>query len=71
MEKLDLNDIQPQLIDGHYTDQTVLASTSVKKWRILLEQSFTAHMPLLMATSTFALETRLNLALVVLPTPSQ
>jgi len=26
---------------------------AVKKWRILLEQSFTAHLPLLMATSAF------------------
>ena len=31
-----------------------LVSTSVKNWRILLEQSCTAHMPLLMATNTSA-----------------
>jgi len=30
----------------------------VKNWRILLEQSFTAHMPLLTATSTFGLGRR-------------
>jgi len=37
---------------SHYTDQPVLASTrTVKNWMILLEQSFIAHVPLLMATS--------------------
>jgi len=29
------------------TEQPVLAGTPVKNWRILLEQSFTARMPLL------------------------
>jgi len=43
---------------SHYTGQSVLAGTSVKNWRILLEQSFTGHMPLLMAASTFGLRRR-------------
>jgi len=38
---------------GHYTGQRALTSTS--SWRILLVQSFTARMPLLMANSTFGL----------------
>jgi len=29
---------------SHYTGKPVLASTPVKKWRILVEQSFTARM---------------------------
>jgi len=33
----------------------LLQAMRVKNWRILLVQSFTAHMPLLMATSTFGL----------------
>ena len=33
-------------IHGQHTGQSILAGTSVKNWRILLEQSFTAHMPL-------------------------
>jgi len=37
--------------DSHYTGQPVLAGTPVKNWMILLEQSFTAHMPLLTATT--------------------
>jgi len=43
---------------NHYTDQPLLVSIPVKNCKILLEQSFTAHMPLLMATSTFGLGTR-------------
>jgi len=39
----------------HYVGQLALAGTPVKKWRILLEQSFTVRMPLLMATSAFRL----------------
>jgi len=31
---------------------------TVKNWKILLEQSFTAHMPLMTATSTFVLRRR-------------
>jgi len=38
----------------------------VKNWRILLEQSFTAHMPLLTATIAFRLGRTM-----ALPTPSQ
>jgi len=47
---------------SHYTGQRALASTPVKKWRILLKQSLTAHMALLTATSTFSS--------MVLPAPS-
>jgi len=36
-------------IYSHYTGQPALAGTPVKNWRILSEQSFTAHMPLMMA----------------------
>jgi len=43
---------------GHYTAHPVLAGTPVKNWRILLEQSFTARMPLLMAASIFGLGRR-------------
>jgi len=43
---------------GNYTGQPALGGTPVKKWRILLEQRFTVHMPLLMATSTFGLGRR-------------
>jgi len=35
--------------------QPVLPGTPVKNWRILLEQSFSARMPLLVATSAFRL----------------
>ena len=42
----------------HYTGQSVLAGTPVKNWMILLEQSFTARMPLLTATSAFGLGRR-------------
>jgi len=38
-------------ICDHYTGQPVLVGTPVKNWSILLEQSFTACMPLLMTTS--------------------
>jgi len=41
-----------------YTGQSVLASTFVKNWRILWEQSFTAHMALLAATTAFRLGRR-------------
>jgi len=45
--------------NGHYTGQPALAGVSlappVKNWKILLEQSFTARMPLLTATSAFGL----------------
>jgi len=44
---------------GHFTAQPTLAGTAVKNWKILLEQSFSARMPLLMATSTFGLGRRL------------
>jgi len=52
------SEIPLQLIPfySHYTGQP--AGTPVNNWRILLEQSFTACMPLLMATSTFALGRR-------------
>ena len=56
------NQPQPQptnhLFYGHYSGQPVLAGTSVKNWRILLVQSFTASMPLLAAYSTFGLGRR-------------
>jgi len=45
------------LFYGHYTEQPASAGTPVKNWRILLEQSFTAHMLLLTAT-TFRLGRR-------------
>jgi len=35
-----------------------LDSTPVKKWRILLEQSVSARMPLLMTTCTFRIKRR-------------
>jgi len=38
---------------GHYIEQSVLSGTLVKNRRILLEQSFTPHMPLLMASNVF------------------
>jgi len=44
--------------DSHYTGQPVLAGTPVNVWRILLERSFTARMPLLMASSKFELGRR-------------
>ena len=44
--------------NGHYTGQPALAGTPVKNWGILLQQSFTASMPLLMATSAFRAERR-------------
>jgi len=34
--------------------QLLYRSTDVKNWTVLLEQSFTAHVPLLTAASTFA-----------------
>jgi len=40
---------------GHYTGQPVLAGISLKNWRILLEQRFTAYIPVLMASSRFVL----------------
>jgi len=40
----------------HYTGQHALASTFNKNLRILLEKSFTSHVPLLMATNTFRLD---------------
>jgi len=42
---------------GYYTCQPVLDGTPslVRNWKLLLEQSFTAHMALLVATSTFRL----------------
>jgi len=43
---------------GHYTGLPELASTPVKNLRILLEQSFTAHMPVLLATSTPHIQNR-------------
>ena len=49
---------QQQPFYGHYIGQPALAGTPVKKWRILLVQSFTARMPLLMATSIFGLGRR-------------
>jgi len=41
-----------------YTGQPALAGTPVKNLRMLLEQSFTARMPLPMATSGFGLGRR-------------
>jgi len=43
---------------GHYTGQPALAGTPIKNWRILLEQSSTARMPLVTATSIFRLGRR-------------
>jgi len=40
---------------GHYIGQLALAGTPIKNWSILLEQNFTAHTPLLMATTAFGL----------------
>jgi len=48
----------PPLFYGHYTGAPALARTSIKFWNILLVQSFTAHMPLLTATSAFRLRRR-------------
>jgi len=48
-----------QMFHGHYTGQRVFD-------RILLEQSFTARMPLLMATTAFRLGRRQR-SLAVLP----
>jgi len=42
-------------IYGHDVGQPVLASTPVKNWRILLQQRFTACMPLLAASSACGL----------------
>ena len=42
----------------HYTGQPTLAGPPVKNWRILLVQSFTACMPLLIATSAFGIGRR-------------
>jgi len=39
-------------------NKPVLIGSTVRNWRILLEQSFTAHVPLLMATSTSGIERR-------------
>jgi len=39
----------------HYQKYYHFMALPVKKWRVLLEQTFTASMPLLMATITFAL----------------
>ena len=41
-----------------YTGQPALAGTPVKNRRSFLEQSFTAHMPLLTAAGAFRLERR-------------
>jgi len=35
---------------SHYTRQPALASIPVKNWRIFLQQSFTARMPLILIT---------------------
>jgi len=43
---------------GHYTGQPELAGTSSKELEDYVGQSFTARMPLLMATSTFGLGRR-------------
>jgi len=45
-------------------------TTPVSNWRILLEQSFTAHMPLLMTTSTWIREKMLEFSSTVLTAPS-
>jgi len=47
---------QTQPYYDQHTGQPLLAGTSVKNWRILLEQTFTAHMPLLIATREMVLE---------------
>jgi len=46
-----MNKKEQQPFCGYYTGQPVLAGTPVKNWRILLERSITAHMPLLTATN--------------------
>ena len=43
---------------GIVQDNLCWLSSPVKNWRILLEQNFTACLPLLTATSTFRLERR-------------
>jgi len=43
---------------GYYIGQPALASTPVTNWRIVLEQSFTACMSLLMPASLFGLQRR-------------
>jgi len=43
---------------GQYTGQLALASITVKNWRVLLEQSFTARMSLMKATSAIELGRR-------------
>jgi len=47
-----------QLFYSHHTGQPALAGIPVKNWKIMLEQSCTAHMPLLMANSAFRLGIR-------------
>jgi len=42
---------------GYYTGQPALAGTP-KNWTISLKQSFTAHMPLMTATTAFRLGRR-------------
>jgi len=39
----------------HYTEQPALAGIPLKNWTILLQQSFTAQMPLLTAASALTL----------------
>jgi len=45
---------------SHYTGPPLSATTDVKNWRILLEQRFTALMPLMMATNAFDLGKRIQ-----------
>jgi len=47
-DKTQLYIVKPRIL-RHCTSQPALASNSLENWRILLVQSFTAHMPLLMA----------------------
>jgi len=57
--KLQINKFT-QPFHGYYTRQSGLAGTT-EKLRILLEISFSARMPLLMAASAFGLDKRCHL----------
>jgi len=49
---------QTSLYENHTGQPALATAPSVKNWRILLVQSFTGRMPLLMATSAFGLGRR-------------
>jgi len=53
---------------GHQTEQPALAGTPDNNWRVLLEQTYTVHVPLV--TTTTNRKKTLQFSSTVLPAPS-